>query len=394
MKILMVHPHDLFSSAEPWTIRIVKLAEQLAKKGHQVQIAYFPLMDRAECFLGSVPVIPFVRAITPDALIRNTKKLCALSRKTDLVHFQKSHFYAALPTVLAAYWSGKPLHYDWDDWEEKIFHASLHKKTLAVVATGASFWMMERCLPFLADSVSVASEKLKALAIQRGASVKRVSLVPVGADLDLFYAGGKGTQDIRKKYNVNGELLVLYHGQLNSCQYVKLFLQAIKIISKGPAALRLKFMILGDGSERERLEEFSETLGIGEMVVFAGFVLHTDIPRYIAAADICVAPFDDNEVTRCKSPLKIVEYMASGKPVVASDVGEVRNMLEGAGLLVRPNSADEIAKGILKLANDKKLRDALSLVARKKAETIYNWRFSAEKLEESYQCAFYDSERL
>jgi glycosyltransferase involved in cell wall biosynthesis len=114
-------------------------------------------------------------------------------------------------------------------------------------------------------------------------------------------------------------------------------------------------------------------------------VPHADIPRYIAAADICVAPFDNNEITRCKSPLKIVEYMASGKPVVASDVGEVRNMLDGAGLLVEPGRPEAIAKGILELAGDEKLRKTLAAAARQRAETKYNWTCSAGNLEKAYK---------
>ncbi len=385
MKILMVHPHDLYSPMEPWTIRIVKLAEQLAHKGHQVTIAYFPLTKREENFLGAVHTIPLERNISVATLIRNTKALCALSRQTELLHLQKSHFYAVIPAVLAAYGCGKPLHYDWDDWEEKIFYASLYKTTLTSLVAGISFWMMERCLPFLADSVSVASEKLKTLALRRGADPRKVSLVPVGADPEMFCVDVSESQAVRKKYDVNGELLILYHGQLHSCQYVRLFLGAAKLIFEDPSARRMKFMVLGDGSELGRLKKFTETLGLGENIIFAGSVSHTDVPAYIAAADICVAPFEDNEITRCKSPLKVVEYLASGKAVVASDVGEVRRMIENAGVLVQPGRTDKIAGGIMELANDDARRKAMAGTARRRVEIKYNWCSSAEVLEKTYE---------
>jgi glycosyltransferase involved in cell wall biosynthesis len=382
----MVHPHDLYSSVEPWTIRIVKLAEQLARKGHQVKIAYFPLMKRENIFWGAVETIPLERAISPGTLIKNTMVLYDLSRQVDLIHFQKSHFYAALPVVLAAYVRGKPLHYDWDDWEEKIFYASLHKKrSITAFVTGISFWMMERCLPFLADSVSVASHQLKTLVLQRGADAGRVSWVPVGADPDLFRVGVKEAAAIRKNYDLKDELLVLYHGQLHSCQYVKLFLEAAKIICQHPHARRMKFMVLGDGDELKRLKKFSETLGLEKEVIFAGAAPHSDVPAYVAAADICVAPFEDNEITRCKSPLKVVEYLASGKAIVASDVSEVRNMLGGAGLLVPPGKADKIAEAILELAGDDERRKTMGEAARQRVEIKYNWRSSADALEKAYE---------
>jgi glycosyltransferase involved in cell wall biosynthesis len=379
----MIHPHDLFSPMEPWTIRVVKFADELTRKGHEVTIVYFPITWREESFSRGVRLIPLDRTISAAVLIKNTVLLCGLSRRADVIHFQKSQFYAALPAVLAAYWAWKPLHYDWDDWEEKIFYASIRKKTATAILTGISFRLMERLLPFLADSVSVSSEALRALALQRGANEKNIFSAPVGADLQQF-CPDRSLDEVRKKHNVNGALLVLYHGQLHSCQYVRLFLKAIRLISKTQDGNHLRFMIMGGGSELMSLKMFAQELGIGGKVVFTGFVPHMDISRYIAAADICVAPFDDNEVTRCKSPLKIVEYMASGKPVVASDVGEVRNMLEGAGLLVEPGKSEAIVHGILELAGDKMLRKTMAAAARQRAETKYRWCCSAENLEKAY----------
>jgi glycosyltransferase involved in cell wall biosynthesis len=301
----------------------------------------------------------------------------------DVIHFQKCHFYTALPAILAAYFNGKTVHYDWDDWEEKIFYSSVHKKTLSTILTGISFQLMERGLPFLADSVSVSSQALRELAIKRGADKNRIVMAPVGADLDLFTAG-RYSRGIREKHGINGELLVLYHGQLHSCQYVNLFLQAIKIISGTTMASRLKFMVLGDGSQRATLQKSSQSLGVGGRVIFTGFVPHADIPQYVAAADICVAPFEDNEVTRCKSPLKIAEYLASGKAIIASDVGEAGNMVQGVGLLVPPGDSEGLARGILELAGNDALRKTMELAARRRAEEKYNWRFSAENLEKAY----------
>lgn len=384
MKILMVHPHDLFSPTEPWTIRIFKFAEELVRKGHEVTIAYFPMTRQGESFSCGVRLIPLDRTISAAVLIKNTVLLCKLSSRVDIVHFQKSQFYAALPAVLAAYLTRKPLHYDWDDWEEKIFLAAIRNKKTTAMLTGLSFFLMERCLPFLADSVSVASEALRELALQRGANEKKVFWAPVGADLKQFRPDSP-PGGVREKYDVNGALLVLYHGQLHSCQYVGLFLKAIRLISKTQGCNRLRFMVLGSGSELKSLKMFAQELGIGEKVIFTDFVPHADIPQYIAAADICVAPFYDNEVTRCKSPLKIVEYMASGKPIVASDVGEVRNMVGGVGLLVEPGKPEALAEGILELVSNEKLRNTMAVAARQRAETKYNWEFSTGNLAKAYK---------
>lgn len=384
----MVHPHDLYSPMEPWTIRILRLADEFGKRGHEVQVVYFPIHKREENAYRGIRILPLDRSISARALIQNTVLLCEFSKWADILHIQKSHFYAAIPAVLAAYLTKKPLHYDWDDWEEKIFYNSTSHKSLTTYLTGASFFFMERCLPFLAETVSVASTVLRQLAVSRGAKEERIASVPVGADLQQFRPD-QNAGDVRKKYNLKKELLVLYHGQLHSCQYVRLFIQAIAIISRDKSNGSLKFMIMGSGSDLGSLKTFAEEQGVMGEVIFTDFVPHADVPHYIAAADICVAPFEDNEVTRCKSPLKIVEYLASGKPIVASDVGEVRNMVEGAGELVPPGDPEALAQGILKVAKDEVLRKTMGEAARQRAETIFNWKKSAENLEQSYQTNFF-----
>ncbi len=380
----MVHPHDIYSPLEPWTIRITQFADELSRKGHDVVLLYFPLttLDGPVSF-NKVSFVRLDRRLSLQSLYRNTVLLYGLARGADIVHFQKAHFYAAVPALLAAFFSGKHLHYDWDDWEEKIFNAAIPARTLTSVATGLSFYLLERCLPFLADTISVSSASLRALALHRGAREYNTVSAPVGGDLRSFYPGRSG-DDVRRKFGFTTDTVVFYHGQLHSCQYVRVLLQAIKIMDQAVLSIPLKFMIAGSGSELLSLQDYCRELGLGQKVIFTGFVPHADIPDHIAAADICVAPFEDNEVTRCKSPLKIVEYMAAGKPVVASDVGEVRMMLDGAGLLVPPGNPCEIAREVLRLAADKELREKLSLAARHRAETCYNWRASVENLEFAY----------
>ena len=127
MNILMIHPHDIYSSLEPWTVRIVYIAKEFIKKGHRVKLVYFPLdWDRREIKEPpeGIEVIPFPRKHGPCVLIPNILKLCGLANWADVIHFQKCFYHAALPAVIAGTIHGKPLHYDWDDWELKIYEVS------------------------------------------------------------------------------------------------------------------------------------------------------------------------------------------------------------------------------------------------------------------------------
>lgn len=109
---------------------------------------------------------------------------------------------------------------------------------------------------------------------------------------------------------------------------------------------------------------------------------------------MAVACFEDNPVTRCKSPLKIAEYLASGKPIVASDVGEVRDMVGEAGILVEAGNARQLAEKIIFILSDKRLGEELGIKARKRAEDIYNWRISAQTLLNAYERALQNGDNF
>jgi len=382
MRILMVHPHDIHSSAEPWTRRVKSLAKEFVKNGHEVKLAYFPL-SKKKLEIHSVSgyeAVPLDRTASPRVFFKNILRLTRLAGWADIVHFQKCHHYAAIPVVFAAYLKRKPLHYDWDDWEEMIWYEScgrsLHSRFI-----GFSFKVLERFLPILSDTVSVASKSLRDLAIRFGVRQENIYLVPVGADLESFHPGIDGN-GVRQAYNIHNRL-VLYIGQLHGAQYIDLFIKSASIVLHKDQ--NVTFMIVGEGFMERILKDLVYELGIEDKVIFTGSVPHHRIPEYIAAADVCVATFRDTAVTRCKSPLKIVEYMAMGKAIVASNVGEVRNMLGGVGILVESGNFHSLASGILRLLPDRGLRENLGRFARFRAERSYNWSRTASSLSMAYE---------
>ncbi|MFH1519730.1 MAG: glycosyltransferase family 4 protein [Candidatus Omnitrophota bacterium] len=383
MNILMIHPHDLFDKSEPWTTRISNIARKLTERNHKVKLCYFPLTLKYENIpesVNSLELIPLDRTPSPSVFIKNTKKLIELSRWTDVVHFQKCHHYAAIPAVIAAYITQKPLHYDWDDWEEKIWYESCGKG-LHARFIGVSFKILERWLPVLADSVSCASSYLQELTHKFGVKKEFIFNTPVGADLEKFKPGLDGSE-VKKKYNIK-EDLVLYVGQLHGAQYADLFIKAANIVLH--KQYNVSFMIVGEGFLEHKLKKLVFDLGLKEKIIFTGAIEHKDIPRYIAAADICVAPFKETEVSRCKSPLKVVEYLASGKPIVVSLVGEVRNMAGGCAVLTEEGNFHSLAGGILRLLGDRILRKRLAKGARARVEDKYNWYYTADSLLCAYE---------
>ncbi len=383
MKILLIHPHEVFSKEEPWTTRILSIAEALVGIGHEVRLVHFPLKDSEPKNYAhkQLEIIPLSRRLGLGIFFKNIIRLCHLARWSDIVHFQKCYYYASIPVLIASLLTNRPVHYDWDDWEMKIYFYPKRQSRL----TGIFLGVLEFFIPYLADTVSVSSERLRRLCIERGIIKDRIFKVSVGADLVRFNPEVSG-DFIRSKYDIK-DPLVIYVGQLHGAQYAELFIKAANEILKSNTCV--SFMIVGGGYRLPFLKDLAATMGLKKKLIFTGAVRYDEVPFYIASADVTVACFEENDITRCKSPLKIAEYMACGKAIVASNVGEIRNMVGGAGLLTRPGDIFSLSEGINRLLVDSQLRKRLGLLSRKRAEEKYNWNRIALNLLRAYNMALH-----
>ncbi len=377
----MVHPHDLYSDLEPWTIRIKKIAIEFILKGHHVKLIHFPIRKRYDDpeFIGEkIKVIPLERRVGPHILLRNIGFLLKLISWCDVVHFQKCFYYSSLPVLIAALFKDKPVHYDWDDWETKIFYYSNPHQGII----GEFVNIFEKLIPKIVDTVSVSSRYLFDISVARGVRPENIFFAPVGADLEQFNSKSEKKINVKSIYDVKGDM-VLYSGQLHGGQYVELLINAAKIVVENNPDI--VFMIVGDGYRMKELQNLVCRLGLIRNFIFTGIVEHGRIQDYIIDADICVACFEDNEITRCKSPLKVVEYLACGKAVVASNVGEIKKMVGGLGVLTQPGNSDSLAWGINLLINDKQLRQRLARYSRERVLKRYNWPTTAENILSAYK---------
>jgi len=382
MNIVLVHPHDLFSPEEPWTIRVESIASELVKRGHTVRVVHFYRSYFVEKYTehpSGFIIISLKRSNDRFLFLRNLRQLLRELKSADVIHFQKCFHYASVPALIASWLWNIPVHYDWDDFEEGIYVASVSRTRWCI---HAFLRILEQTIPLCVDTISVASQELRRMCLDRGVLDDRLYDAPVGADLDHF--NSVKTDDvlkIRKKY-APGELLILYLGQLNGAQYTDMFLDAAAQIKvKHPYA---RFLIVGTGERAAALKRAAEEKDVAAVVTFLGYVSHEEVPDYVSAADIAVACFEDNRITRCKSPLKIVEYMAAGKAIVASKVGEVQTMLRDVGMLVKAGSSSALADGIDRLIEDPVLRTTLGDQARARSVALYNWKRTTDTIETAY----------
>jgi glycosyltransferase involved in cell wall biosynthesis len=153
----------------------------------------------------------------------------------------------------------------------------------------------------------------------------------------------------------------------------------IELLARADAPANLHLVIVGEGPAVGSLKAQAESLAVAHKVTFAGLVERDDVARYLAVFDVALLP---RCVEYC-SPLKLFEYMAAGKAIVAPNQSNIREILSPgeSGMLFDPDLPGSFAEMLLRLANDDLMRDRLG----RRAQALigsrgYTWRHNAERV--------------
>ena len=194
--------------------------------------------------------------------------------------------------------------------------------------------------------------------------------IPNGIDLARF-SDTRPAEDLRE--GKTGELVVGFVGRLVKEKGCAVLLAvAADCIAEFPKS---RFVITGEGPERESLETLSKQLRLKQNVHFTG--RREDMPAVYAAFDVCVLPSFVEAM-----PMTILEAMAAGNPVIATRIGEIPTTVENetTGILVAPNDARELREAILRLLRDGNLRRSMGQSGRARVQR----HFSVERMSQSY----------
>lgn len=195
-----------------------------------------------------------------------------------------------------------------------------------------------------------------------------------GIDL-AKYAPGHDCQRIRSALSLSdGAVVGATVGSLFPVKGLNHMLEAVRMVSVAEPSFKL--IVAGDGGEETSLRQSAKSLGLDDTVKFLGF--RGDVPELLAAADIYVCSSISEGLS-----LAILEAMATGKPIVATNVGGNRELVDDGetGFLVPPGNPVALAEKMMLLLKDKGLRESMGRGGRLKAEKY----FSLEKMIENYQ---------
>jgi len=233
----------------------------------------------------------------------------------------------------------------------------------------------------LSDAIICPSHVTRDYIASLGLDRKLVTVIPNGVSPSDFSASPLPGREGRVP-------TLLYIGTLADWQGLEVVIKALpKILEKRPVQLR----IVGRGRSRQRkfLSKQIRRLGVEGSVIAQPALPHHEIPALIAESDICVAPLglNDRNVTQGACPIKVLEYMASSRPLIASNMPIVRELVreDVDALLFSPSDPEDLARQVLTLLDDFELAQRLAASASERALTKFTWHESQKKLVKVYE---------
>ena len=362
------------------------LGRELARKGHDVTILcisprsqFVPQTYKngglkiVECpnFLNR-PIV--YHGVGPLDIFWRLKSL--LSDSFDIVHGFQYFADVTIPILLARRFRAFLYVSDWSDWFARGMDYSRF----------ASFRFLPRIVSVLEDyprmcaqGVTVISQTLYARVLELGLSSDKILHVPHGAPIDLIQPVPK--EEARTKLGIDVQCQIIGYLGTSWRADLDLFVEPFAVLCRRMPNLR--FLLIGQLGPRVQSSFVDQE--VADRVIEAGWVEWEQLPLYLAAADVCVLPLRKNVFNESRWPGKIGEYLAAGRPIVASAVGEVRHIVKegGMGFLV-DNTVPDIVEKLTLLLSAKELADCMGRKARTAAETRYAWHILADDLESFY----------
>jgi len=271
----------------------------------------------------------------------------------------------------------KKLVFDHHDICPELYESKFGRK-------GLPFWLLRRLERWsirAADIVISTNDSYRRIAIERdGKDPSRVFVVRNGPDL----------QRLRRLAPVPAlkrgrSFLVGYVGVIGVQEGLHHLIRAAAFIIHDCRRSDIQFAIVGSGPHLDNNRRLAQSLGVDCYFTLTGRVSDQVLLEYLNAADLCVGPDDYNSLNDKSTMIKIMEYMALGKPVVQFALTEGRITAADASLYARPSDDTDFARKILKLLDDPMRRAAMGQYGRQRVESALAWSHQAPKLLAAYE---------
>ena len=227
-----------------------------------------------------------------------------------------------------------------------------------------------------ADAIIVVTDGIKRFLIQYGINESIIHVIGNGANTELLmpidrcFCLNKLGLDVRYRY-------VCFVGNLAPWQGVEYLIQSVPLILKSCPDAR--FLIIGDGIMKSEWVQLTQKLEISDKFIFTGSIPYEQVPLQINASDVCIVT--KKPLKSGYSPLKLYEYMACGKPVIATRTDGFEILEEcNAGILIDPTNAQELADAVIKLLLNEDLRKQMGTKGYEFVVENHSWASVIDKV--------------
>jgi len=268
---------------------------------------------------------------------------------------------------------GKRFVFDHHDLAPELYNARFGTRAHPLVYRALR--ALERQCCRWADRVITTNESYRHLEQARdGISADEITVVRNGSPLEEF-------ESVLADANVrDAPILVCYAGAMGPQDGIDYLIRAMSHLVNDMGRRDIACHVLGDGDAAVAASAQAHELALDGYVTFTGWLSGDEYLSHLAAADICVEPAPFNPYNDRSTTIKILEYMALAKPIVAFDLTEHRVSAEGAAVYVSPNDAQGMAKAIADLADDPEQRVRMGEIGRRRTREQLSWAHSAPNL--------------
>jgi glycosyltransferase involved in cell wall biosynthesis len=200
------------------------------------------------------------------------------------------------------------------------------------------------------DGIISLTGSFKADLVKRGVAADHITVIENAVDAALFFPQPRDPATSNALGADPDDFLVGYIGTIGMAHGLETMVQAAALCRDTP---HIRFLLMGEGSERKALEEQARSAGL-KNVVFKDFVPHKEVPKYLASLSAMVVHLRPHPLFRTVIPSKIFEAMAMGVPLIHAVEGESATIVNaaGAGVCIPPGSPEALAEAILMLARN------------------------------------------
>jgi len=238
--------------------------------------------------------------------------------------------------------------------------------------------MLERLSYRLADVVVATNESYRRIAIERGGKrPEDVFVVRSDPDLTGFVPAPADAELKRGR-----RFLISFIGQIEPQDGVDHAVRALAHLSTRRRDWHA--VIAGDGSALADLRRLTTELGLDEDVEYAGWLQHAELHRLLCSSDVCLVPDPKTPLSDASTLVKVTEYMAMARPIVAYDLTESRVSAGAAAAYARPNDPTDFARAIAELLDDPDQRATMGRIGRERTERSLSWEHAKAELLAAY----------